>query len=66
MMSEAARLKASDVWQLKHKEMQKAIRLREIPREPLETMPRKQINLNICGAIYNYECDNVGNGSRPP
>ena len=66
MMSEAARLKASDVWQLKHKEMQKAIKLREIPREPLETMPRKQINLNICGAIYNYECDNVGNGSRSP
>ena len=28
MMSEAARLKASDVWQLKHKEMQKAIKLR--------------------------------------
>ena len=41
-MSEVARLKASEVWKAKLEEMKIAIRKRTIPREPLETMPRRQ------------------------
>ena len=48
MMSESARLKASDVWKLKFAEMNKAIRRRIIPRDSLTTMPGPTLHCNVC------------------
>ena len=40
LMSESARLKSSQLWQAKFKQMQGALTKRTIPREPLDHMPR--------------------------
>ena len=64
MMSEVARLKAYTAWQLKHKEMQLALKRRVIPRDPLDAMPLPQpIQLNICGATYVVPIQLCGDSS---
>ena len=54
LMSESARVKASDIWQAKFKEMKAAIRRRTIPREPLEEMPTGRVPAYISIGDMNY------------
>ena len=76
MMSEVARLKASEVYKLKFAEMQKAIRRRTIPRDSLDNMPGPNVDCNVCkfqmwttsdGERYCGECNqrNVVSGWQP-
>ena len=54
LLSESARVKASDIWQAKFKEMKAAIRRRTIPREPLEEMPTGRVPAYLSIGDMNY------------